>query len=487
MAVCPGCVGTEDLEEDLNVDDDEQHGSPESSVHSPPGLTAQTLRRHERQQQQHQHQQPQQHHQQQPLVPPDRRRRKVGSVASGMSGRSDKSAMFGYEMADLCELAIEDLMALRTKCGRWLKHIELEIEERRQEQQEVAEREEAEARAEAARRGRLRAEAEHPPDPQYDPSMPPEDGDWSGDPAADPTPDAIPEPKTEDIQQAMEDDTDKHEVVRMCPNCRMEWDVESAPELCPECPNVELITLEWLPGSDHNVTGFGPRQVCVPVPFPLPLAIPFHNRVYVCFQRHSAKAESEAAAEATEAKEAEDEQTVCGRVAAVCPVVLMQNSCLCVSRATPTKEKQKQQRQKRLRTNRWYVAGSLLFAPVVLMQNSVRLCFQGHAPEGADAEAEGAAMDDEQKVCVMVTWSPLWVVLAVALLHYCVCVCFQGHAADGAAAEAGAEADREQENKEEAETDPESKEKAQVGPTSCLCRNRGTHVPPNCTRCTPTF
>ena len=241
MAVCPGCVGTEDLEEDLNVDDDEQHGSPKSSVHSPPGLTAQTLRRHERQQQQHQ--QPLQHHhhqhqhQQQPLVPPDRRRRKVGSVASGMSGRSDKSAMFGYEMADLCELAIEDLMALRTKCGRWLKHVELEIEERRQEQQEVAEREEAEARAEAARRGRLRAEAEHPPDPQYDPSMPPEDGDWSGDPAAHPTPDAIPEPKTEDIQQAMEDDTDKHEVVRMCPNCRMEWDVESAPELCPECPN----------------------------------------------------------------------------------------------------------------------------------------------------------------------------------------------------------------------------------------------------------
>ena len=137
VAVCPGCVGAEDLEEDLNVDDDEQHGSPESSVHSPPGLTAQTLRRHERQQQQHQHQQPQQHHQQQPLVPPDRRRRKVGSVASGRSGRSDKSAMFGYEMADLCELAIEDLMALRTKCGRWLKHIELEIEERRQEQQEV--------------------------------------------------------------------------------------------------------------------------------------------------------------------------------------------------------------------------------------------------------------------------------------------------------------------------------------------------------------
>ena len=275
VAVCPGCVGTEDLEEDLNVDDDEQHGSPESSVHSPPGLTAQTLRRHERQQQQHQHQQ-------QPLVPPDRRRRKVGSVASGRSGRSDKSAMFGYEMADLCELAIEDLMALRTKCGRWLKHIELEIEERRQEQQEVAEREEAEARAEAARRGRLRAEAENPPDPQYDPSMPPEDGDWSGDPAADPTPDAIAEPKTEDIQQAMEDDTDKHEVVRMCPNCRMEWDVESAPELCPECPNIELITVEWLPGSDHNVTGFGPRQVCVPVPFPLPLAIPFHNCVYVC-------------------------------------------------------------------------------------------------------------------------------------------------------------------------------------------------------------
>ena len=148
VAVCPGCVGTEDLEEDLNVDDDEpgEHGSPESSVHNPPGLTAQTLRRHERQQQQHQ--QPQHHHhhqqhqhQQQPQVPLDRRRRKVGSVASGMSGRSDKSAMFGYEMADLCKLAVEDLMALRTKCGRWLKHIELEIEERRQEQQDMAEEE----------------------------------------------------------------------------------------------------------------------------------------------------------------------------------------------------------------------------------------------------------------------------------------------------------------------------------------------------------
>ena len=219
----------------------------------------------------------------------------------------------------------------------------------------MAEREEAEARAEAARRGRVRAEAEHPPDPQYDPSMPPEDGEWSGDPAADPTPDAIPDPKTEDIQQAMEDDTDKHEVVRMCPNCRMEWDVESAPELCPECPNVELITLEWLPGSDHNVTGFGPRQVCVPLPLPLPLAIPFHNRVYVCFQRHSAKAQSEADAEATEAKEAGDEQTVCGRVADVCPVVLM--------------------------------------------QNSVRLCFQGHAHEGEAEATEAKEAQDEQMVC----------------------------------------------------------------------------------------
>ena len=428
MAVCPGCVGTEDLEEDLNVDDDEpgQHGSPESSVHSPPGLTAQTLRRHERQQQQHQ--QPQHHHhqqhqhQQQPQVPLDRRRRKVGSVASGMSGRSDKSAMFGYEMADLCELAVEDLMALRTKCGRWLKHIELEIEERRQEQQDMAEREEAEARAEAARRGRLRAEAEHPQDPQaprYDPSMPPGDGDWSVDPAAHPTPDAIPEPKTEDIQQPMEDDTAKHEVVRMCPNRQMEWDVESAPELCTECPNLELITMEWLPGSDHNVTGFGPRQVCVPVPLPLPLAIPFHNRVYVCFQRHSAKVVSEAEAEATEANQAEEEQTVCVRVAAVRPVVLMQNLCLCVSRATPPKEKQKQQRQKRLRKNKRYVAGSLLFAPVVLMQNSVCLCFQGHAQEGAEAEAEGAAMDDEQKVCDMVITVGCFGCCAVQL---CLCV-----------------------------------------------------------------
>ena len=262
MAVCPGCVGTEDLEEDLNVDDDEpgQHGSPESSVHRPPGLPAHTLRRHERQQQQHQ--QPQQHHhhqhqhQQQTLVPLDRRRRKVGSVASGMGGHSDKSAMFGYEMGDLCELAIADLMALWTKCGRWLKHIELEIEEQRREQQEVAEREEAEARAEAARRGRLRVEAEHPQDPQapqYDPSMPPEDGDWSVDPAAHPTPDVIPEPKTEDVQQAMEDDTAKHEVVRMCPNCRMEWDVESAPELCTECPNVELITMGKLFVTGYNM------------------------------------------------------------------------------------------------------------------------------------------------------------------------------------------------------------------------------------------
>ena len=43
--------------------------------------------------------------------------------------------MFGYKMADLCEFTLEDSMALRTKCGRWLKH--LELEERRQEQQDI--------------------------------------------------------------------------------------------------------------------------------------------------------------------------------------------------------------------------------------------------------------------------------------------------------------------------------------------------------------
>ena len=80
------------------------------------------------------------------------------------------------EMADLCELTLEDLMALRTKCGRWLKHIELEMEERRQEPQDIMDQQEAEREAEVARRGRLRAEVD-PQAPQYDPSMPPEDGD----------------------------------------------------------------------------------------------------------------------------------------------------------------------------------------------------------------------------------------------------------------------------------------------------------------------
>ena len=65
--------------------------------------------------------------------------------------------MFGYEMANLFELSLEDLMALRTKYRRWLTHIELEIEERRQEQQDIMDQQEAEREAEAARRGRLRA------------------------------------------------------------------------------------------------------------------------------------------------------------------------------------------------------------------------------------------------------------------------------------------------------------------------------------------
>ena len=112
------------------------------------------------------------------------------------------------------------------------------------------------------------------------------------------------------------------EVVRMCPNCRMEWDVNAAPELCTECPNTKLINVEWLPGSDHNRTGFGPWQVCIPVPLPLPLAVPLHTRVYVCFQRLSAKAESDTEAEATEAKQAKEEQTVCVRVVAVLPLWL---------------------------------------------------------------------------------------------------------------------------------------------------------------------
>ena len=100
MAACPECAGTEDLEEDLNVDDDDP-------------------------------------------------------------GQHD-------EMADLCELTLQDLMALRTKCGRWLKHIELEIEERRQEQQDIMDQQEAEREAEAARHGRLRAELD-PQAPQYVP------------------------------------------------------------------------------------------------------------------------------------------------------------------------------------------------------------------------------------------------------------------------------------------------------------------------------
>ena len=104
--------------------------------------------------------------------------------------------------------------------------------------------------------------------------MPPEDGTWNIDPAVHPTPDAIPEPKTEDdptiqednpdpnVQQPllhMEDDPLKkpransgREVVQMCPNCRMEWDVEAAPELCTECPNAEPITVEWLAESQAH-------------------------------------------------------------------------------------------------------------------------------------------------------------------------------------------------------------------------------------------
>ena len=172
-------------------------------------------------------------------------------MASGMSRGSDKSVMFGFEMADLCEPSLEDLMALHTKCGRWLKHTELEIEERRQKQQDIMDQQEAEREAEAAGRGRLGAESV----PRYDPSMPTDDGDWNADPAVHPTPDAIPKPKTEDDPNIQEDNPDLHEppldpeddpnvqqpplhmeddlpqqpppntereVVRMCPNCRID-------------------------------------------------------------------------------------------------------------------------------------------------------------------------------------------------------------------------------------------------------------------------
>ena len=130
-------MGTEDLDGDVNVDDDELGPpSPLSSANSPPGWTTQTLCRHDKQQQQHQQHN---HHHHQPQVPvphlSHKRRRKAGSVASGMSGGGG-GRMFRDEMANLCELSLDDLMPLRTKCGRWLKHIELEIEERRQEQPE---------------------------------------------------------------------------------------------------------------------------------------------------------------------------------------------------------------------------------------------------------------------------------------------------------------------------------------------------------------
>ena len=130
VAACPGCTGTEDLEEDLNVDDDDpgQHGSPVSSVHSPRArprrtcvATATTAAA---------------------APPPSAATTPAASPGPSPSplaqtphesewGGGDRSVMFGYEMADLRELTLEDLMALRTKCGRWLKHIELQNEERR--------------------------------------------------------------------------------------------------------------------------------------------------------------------------------------------------------------------------------------------------------------------------------------------------------------------------------------------------------------------
>ena len=75
-----------------------------------------------------------------------------------MSQGGVRSMMFGYEMADLCELSLDDFMALRTKCGRWLKHIELEIEEWWQEQQDIMDQQEAEREAEATRRGTPRTQ-----------------------------------------------------------------------------------------------------------------------------------------------------------------------------------------------------------------------------------------------------------------------------------------------------------------------------------------
>ena len=49
------------------------------------------------------------------------------------------------------------------------------------------------------------------------------------------------------------------------------------------------------------------------------------------------------------------------------------------------------------------MSGSLLSALlVVLMQSSLCMCFHGHAQEGEAAEAEGTAMEEDQKVCDMV-------------------------------------------------------------------------------------
>ena len=48
------------------------------------------------------------------------------------------------------------------------------------------------------------------------------------------------------------------------------------------------------------------------------------------------------------------------------------------------------------------MSGLLLFALIVLMQKTVCLCSKGQAQEGEAAAAEGAAMDEDHKVCEMV-------------------------------------------------------------------------------------
>ena len=124
VAVCPGYIGVEEVEDNVDVEREEEQCSPgpRRLQASAPPLTVAALKAHIGA-----------HSGDHAAHPLDMRKRRCGAAGDVCH----KTTVFGYGLTDLVDMEMETLTKLRLACTHWLKHIDLEMQTRNKKGEEL--------------------------------------------------------------------------------------------------------------------------------------------------------------------------------------------------------------------------------------------------------------------------------------------------------------------------------------------------------------